>query len=637
MAVDYSKLWEILIDKKMNKSQLHEVDQISTNVIENTINKSAIYFNYGMNENYNEDVIQCLYNIYPYIFENDSINSGVINGTSDECTFDYLDNLYELKSQLTNKKDYGKFYTRSNVVIEKMIEPLDLLSGKILEPACGSGLFLVQIIKKIVNLLETKGYTAQMILEYICENIYANDSDKIATKIAEINMIAILLPLIIDANKANHNFKMKKLHITNYDFTKKEKYNNKFSLIIGNPPFVTMYGKHSRNMTEEKRKYFNTFDFVQNKKGNNKFNLSMFFVENGLKYLINGGKLSFILDISFFETAFIDLRKYIVQNYFIESLMVELQEFEDVASGQIIINIVNTKLKNKKVKFINYATNEIFDVNQDIWDNKLTKYAFTKPLSPIEKTIISKMDNFSKLEEIFPNKSLRTCCALTGKTNDFLVDSKFMGNEDVFPYIEGSKGLKGKFFLPTPQRYIKYDYDLQIKLSNEFKEELTLKGVKNKKRVTLGDKNAYLSPKLFIRQSATEIIATFSDTPYAANNSIYILTTKKNDLKSIELLKYTCGILNSNLITFYCQVNNIIRMQKGKTPQIKISDLKNVRIAVNTTYYSKMIILVEHLLNTPTNDFLNRELNQIVYKIYGIKKDEMAFIEKYLQNSQHNV
>lgn len=605
--------------------------------IENTINKSAIYFNNCTNDNYNQDIIQCLYNMYPYIFENDIINNYLINRTNNEDTFDYLGNLYETSLSLIRKKDYGAFYTRNNTIIEKIIELLDLLSGKILEPACGSGLFLVQIIKKIINLLQAKKYTSQMILDYICENIYANDSDKKATKIAEINMISVLLPLMIESNKANSNFKMKKLHITNYDFTQKKNYNNKFSLVIGNPPFITMYGKHSRNMTEEKRAYFNTFDFVQNKNGNNKFNLCMFFVENGLKYLIKGGKLSFILDISFFETAFIDLRKYIVQNYFIDSLIVELQEFESVASGQLIINIVNIKAKNKKVKFIDYSTNKIYEVNQDIWDNELTKYAFEKPLSDIEKTIISKVDNFSKLEQIFPNKALRTCCALTGKTNDFLIDSKFMGNEDVFPYIEGSKGLKGKFFLPTPQRYIKYDYNLQIKFSNQFKEELTLKGVKNKKRVTLGDKNAYLSPKLFIRQSAREIIATFCDKPCAANNSIYILTTKKNDLKSIELLKYTCGILNSNLITFYCRVNNIIRMQKGKTPQIKISDLKNVRIAINITYYSKMILLVEHLLDTPTNNFLNQQLNKLVYKIYGIEKSEIAFIEKYLQNSQHNI
>ena len=33
MAVDYSKLWKLLIDKKINKTQLREVAQISTNAV----------------------------------------------------------------------------------------------------------------------------------------------------------------------------------------------------------------------------------------------------------------------------------------------------------------------------------------------------------------------------------------------------------------------------------------------------------------------------------------------------------------------------------------------------------------------------------------------------------------------------
>lgn len=101
-------------------------------------------------------------------------------------------------------------------------------------------------------------------------------------------------------------------------------------------------------------------------------------------------------------------------------------------------------------------------------------------------------------------------------------------------------------------------------------------------------------------------------------------------------MKYTCGILNSDLITFYCRTNNIIRMQKGKTPQIKISDLKNVRIALNTPYYASVISLVEQLLQTPTDTTLNKKLNEMVYKIYGINEDEISFVEKQLQNSQHS-
>lgn len=33
MAVDYSKLWKLLIDRKMNKSQLKDVAHISTNAV----------------------------------------------------------------------------------------------------------------------------------------------------------------------------------------------------------------------------------------------------------------------------------------------------------------------------------------------------------------------------------------------------------------------------------------------------------------------------------------------------------------------------------------------------------------------------------------------------------------------------
>jgi DNA (cytosine-5)-methyltransferase 1 len=33
MAVSYNKLWKLMIDRKLNKTQLHEVAGVSTNVI----------------------------------------------------------------------------------------------------------------------------------------------------------------------------------------------------------------------------------------------------------------------------------------------------------------------------------------------------------------------------------------------------------------------------------------------------------------------------------------------------------------------------------------------------------------------------------------------------------------------------
>ena len=514
-----------------------------------------------------------------YQFENlSNIKNTEIVDIPDSNLEDFLGSLYENNLDLKDKKDLGTFYTRNEYVIDRMLESINLNNCRILEPSCGSGAFVIAIIKRLIELKKTD--KPKDIIDYICNYVYANDIDEIAIAITEINILGVLMPYIISAVNEDKNYKMKRFNLSNKDFLKKRVFEIKFDIIIGNPPFVTMYGKRSRNMTEEKRIYFNTFDFVQNKTGNNKFNLSMFFVENGLKLLNKDGRLIYIMDISFYETAFIDLRRYIVKNYNVVRIIRDLQEFNNVASGQIIIDICNHKDEYNIINNESFLNDKVTRIEQYKYDDEQNKYKFFIPFNEVENEINEKVKKYNRLDYYFPNKSLRTCCALTGKTDDFIVDKTEKTNSEVFPYIEGSKGLKEKFGSLQNTKYIKYDYDLQIKISNEFKKELGALGVKNKKRVTLGDKVAYMSPKIFIRQSAFEIISTYTEKNYAANNSIYVLTLKSDNDNDKKLLKYVCGILNSELITFYCRINRIIRCDKGQTPQIKTSDLKDIRICI---------------------------------------------------------
>lgn len=564
--------------------------------------------------------------VYPYIFDD-------VNVEKIECLslYEKIEFYYDDILPTNLRKDYGRFYTKDDNVIKAIIEKLDLLSGKILEPSCGSGLFLVAITKNIINQLENKRNSAE-ILNYIIENIYGNDVDINACKLAEINLLTCIMPLLINSVNENCNFKINRFNISNEDFITNGLKFKKFSIVVGNPPYVTMYGKRSRNMSEEKRIYYNTFDFVQNKNGNNKFNLAMFFVENGLKALKEKGKLIYILDISFFETAFIDLRKYLLENYYISSITAGLQEFEGVASGQLMLDIKNIKEINEEVQWIDYGSNNITKVNQLVWLSDAPKYRIIKPLDDLQEQICNKINQYPSLEFYYPSKCLRTCCALTGKTEEFIVDPKIEKEHLVFPYLEGSKGLSKKFGNLTSTCHIKYDYDLQIKLSNEFKAQLEVLGVKNKKRVTLGDKDVYLAPKLFIRQSATELIVTYTDKPFASNNSMYILSTKSYDISEINMLKYTCALLNSDLLTYYARINKIIRMEKGKTPQIKISDLKGIRLNINKEYYRTIIDLVDMIYaNSKDYDSILERINDIVYKIYEIDNDEQVYINEYLK------
>ena len=571
--------------------------------------------------------------IYPLSFEPSTNPLSVPLASITEELFDSLGKLYESILPKDLRKDLGQFYTRDDSLINQMVSDSELLKGAILEPSCGSGLFMVHIANRIKNHMQEKGNSPEEILSYIQKNLYGNDSDLLALQITEINLISTLLPLIADAINTNPSYKLLKFNLTSYDFTQKNVFSKKFSLVIGNPPFVTMYGKRSRNMTEEKRAYYNTFDFVQNKNGNNKFNMSMFFVENGLKLLSPNGQLIFILDIAFFETAYIDLRRYIIKNYYINSITKGFQAFEGVASSQIILNICNRQEANKSVIFNDYENAISSIIDQSIWDNEKNKFKIYIPLDNQAKDINDKVMKYPRLDVYYPGKALRTCCALTGKTDEFIVNPLVEETHLVFPYIEGSKGLKSKFGELTPTCHIKYDYELQLAISEEFKKELELAGVKNKKRVTLGDKDAYLSPKIFIRQSATEIIATYTEEPFAANNSIYVLSNKSNTEQDMNMLKYVCGVLNSELITYFCRINKIIRVEKGKTPQIKTSDLKEIRICLSDNYYQSIIDLVNKLLCTPDDIESLTKLNKLIYKIYDIDESEQQFIHSYLNAS----
>ena len=306
-----------------------------------------------------------------------------------------------------------------------------------------------------------------------------------------------------------------------------------------------------------------------------------------------------------------------------------MTEFEGVASGQLLLKIRKSSGFDSNCTWVEFETGNSTVIQQALWLSDKPKYRIGKPSGGLEKDIIDKIEKGKPLSFYYPDKCLRTCCALTGKTDEFIVDPSKEKEHLVLPYLEGSKGLQEKFGKPNAERYIKYDYELQIKLSDEFKAELEILGVKNKKRVTLGDKDMYLSPKLFIRQSAFELISTYTDEPFAANNSLYVLSKKSNNPEDIKMLKYTCGILNSDLMTFYALSKRIIRADKGKTPQIKTSDLKEIRILIDDQY-NEVISIVEKLLHTNTTMLLE-QLNKLIYTIYGISDEEIAFINEYLK------
>jgi len=519
------------------------------------------------------------------------------------------------------KKLNGNFYTKDTRVLNELSENINIntLEFKLVDPSCGEGDILIHFIDKFINIF-INNIEDDVIIKSVFDNFYGFDVNPKACLITKYSIFKLLTKYF--KNKLI-KYDFNKLNIFCLDFTFKtniKKYYNYFDIIVGNPPFITYYGKHAKPLSQEKKKYYiYTYDFIKNKNKDNRLNSSMFFIENGLNILKKNGFLNYILDISFFEPPYKQIRDYI--NYYsILKIVNNIKGFKEVYSGQIIISIKKSKTK-ENVVWKDFETQETIYITSD-------NFNFVKPFNKNDNLIINKIENNSKkMSDYFDHKEIRTCAVLTGRTDDFVYNKiNPLSKNNYYPFLEGSKGLPERFELNIPNnRFLEYDYKKQLKISDEFKIELAKKGIKNKKRIGLGDEQAYQSPKIFVRQSAKKLICVYTDKLLSANNSIYVIFKKDINKDTPEFLKYICCILNSEVLTFYALKKNIIRLEKGKIPQIRLSDLYNLPIKICEK--QKMNEIIECIYNN--NQKKIEKMNKLISELYNITDAELNYIIKY--------
>src|SRR5690606_25378183 len=181
--------------------------------------------------------------------------------------------------------------------------------------------------------------------------------------------------------------------------------------------------------------------------------------------------------------------------------------------------------------------------------------------------------------------------------------------------------------------FFHYNKQLQDNVNDELKAELEIKGVKNKKRLGLGETVIYDNPKIFIRQSAKEIIASYDSQPSAANNSLYVFSLRENSEEAIQFLKYLTGLLNSELITFYAQQEKIIRYSKGKQPQIKTSDLYTIPIPEDKSLQSKVISIVDKIYQKNGSESEAKEdIDNLIFDYFNIAKNEVIKLKDAIES-----
>lgn len=173
---------------------------------------------------------------------------------------EFISNIYELFIGQDNQKKEGAYYTPLFLVdyilketVEKKLSENDFdYNCKVLDPACGSGIFLVEtlrkIIEKYIKVTNPKANSRSFkttIAKLVEDNIFGIDKDLSAVQVAIFSTYLTLLDYLEPAD-IEDAFKFPNLLNTNFfeaDFFDTESLFNQtlqdleFNFILGNPPW----------------------------------------------------------------------------------------------------------------------------------------------------------------------------------------------------------------------------------------------------------------------------------------------------------------------------------------------------------------------------------------------------------------
>lgn len=223
----------------------------------------------------------------------------------------------------------GKIYTPKEIV-ELMVSDLSLKEMKVLEPSCGDGNF-------VVRLLDSK--------ELVAQDIDQNALEKMQKRCGFVGK--------------------------NEDFLKSD-INEKFDLIIGNPPYIRI-----QDLTENVRKQVKEFETCKT----GSVDIYYAFIEQSLKKLKEGGILRFIIPNTWLINSSAKKLRETLSKYDTEVFDFQNKKvFDNVGTYTCILTVKNSN-NNKSIKI---KTQEgFFELDKkiaakEIWVNKPNlKFNFT--------------------------------------------------------------------------------------------------------------------------------------------------------------------------------------------------------------------------------------------------------------------
>ena len=528
----------------------------------------------------------------------------------------------------SEKKKTGSFYTENKMISKELITFITKdknpdIKYKILEPSVGCASIICHIMNFIYETFSKNE------LDVFLKRIIINDIKK---EVSEKGLSRISL-----LYKKWTNTKLKiKVENYNIDFIENGKFfkSKNIKHIIGNPPYVSLYGRRDQKRNEKQRQeILLAFDQFPIYIKNGKINYSMLFIENSLNLLdSNDSTLSFIVDGNFNEDPYSFIRTYIYKKGFcLTKIVKNICSFKNVVSGQMIISI-SKKNNHNNVIIKDFHTKEKWTLKQnDFIINKDFKMQLNKPNKILSNAIFKILSKTMQYKEIYDPKSVSTCSMLLNLEREF-VEPYYYDNLNInqFYYLKGSKSLIDNYKIKNPEYILNYDIEKAFIINEGIKEVLEKQKVKNKKRIMLGKKERFALPKIFIRQSSKKLITSYSELCSTSNNSLYMLTDTKKQKFAKNELYFLDGYFNSAIATFLVQYFGYIRYFKGKQPQMKISDFIKLPVIYDNKIKNDISKISELISasNIETSKPIN-EIDNILFSFFKLTNIEIKEIKNF--------
>ncbi|WP_414551094.1 HsdM family class I SAM-dependent methyltransferase [Anabaena sp. CCY 0017] len=216
-------------------------------------------------------------NILKKVFRGDDVSSGQLSLGFWAYDFsiipiETISSIYEHFLETQEKRKNGIYYTPrflAEIVLDTALDGwTSLLEKRFLDPACGSGIFLVAIFNRLAeewrikhrNISNNNEELAPALINILKQNIFGIDADssETACRIAAFSLYLAFLdqldPRDIQKlqNKGNALPKLVDNNLICKDFFAQDLpiYANEFDLIVGNPPWAKVTGKQ-KNLMEQ--------------------------------------------------------------------------------------------------------------------------------------------------------------------------------------------------------------------------------------------------------------------------------------------------------------------------------------------------------------------------------------------------